>query len=637
MQQKAISANIAGTVQLPVAVQTPSQSYDNKKLAEYASMLRKEYSLNNEVLLVQVPQCNFKSFNVEVARNRGYYAYPPAGLQCVAKALSNRNLKVSILDLDYEFLKRLISDESFDYHNWLGILDEYLEEHNPSIIGGTCISVSEVFTGVHPFTNLLEYLHKRDDKIVIGGGVIATNEYESYLKKDLCHFVVDGEGENKVNFLFDNLYNKAGEHLPTPNIYFRYNERIEQTNGPKDEIDLRGTIVSTYDLIPIETYCKVGSLNPYSRLAGRDTPFSTIQLVRGCRADCMFCGVTKFMGRGTRHYPTKDLLAEIKYLVEKRGVRHFEWLDDDLLADKKDAAEVLKGMADIRKQYGITWAANNGLIGASLDEETLALIRDSGCVGFRIGIETGSSQMLKRIRKPATLDLLRAVCERINKFPEMFVGANYIIGLFGEETFGQMMDTLSFSYETNLDWASFATFQFTSKETIEQEHLNFHGKEITEFVPAKDDMKGEIVASEGIATGPELFELPKDSIPSPEQVRHIWFGFNVLINYINNKNLKPGGKPEKFILWVEAVRPTYPRNSYMPLFIALGYTMLGKKELAGKYLAITKKNLKASQYWRSRFDQYSLSDIVNNFPKTPEGVQEVLEPLRDRYLKYVKQ
>lgn len=620
-------------LQMPPGLAKPPSQYDNTKIADYAEMLRSKYQLNNKILLVQVPQFNFQSFNAEVARNRGYYAYPPTGLQCLAKAISHRGLDIDILDLNYELLKRISSDKSFNYLKWLDILDEYIAKNDPAIIGATCISVSEVFTGVHPFTNLLEHLSKKNERIVIGGGVIATNEFENYLNMGLCHFITVGESENKINFLLDNLFERSG-YAPTPGIYFKFHNKIEQTTGPRDTVTLKGSLVDTYKLVPIEEYNKVGSLNPYSRLAGQDTRFATIQLVRGCRANCRFCGVTKFMGKGTRYYPPRDLLEEISYLVKERGVRHFEWLDDDLLVCREAVKGVLAGMAELRKKYPITWSANNGLIANSLDEELLALMRDSGCLGFRIGVESGNDEMLRKIRKPATIATLKRAAGLINKFPEMFIGANYIIGLFGEETFGQMLDTFKFSYDLNLDWSSFTTFQFTSKETILQEQLKVHSKEVREFIPAKDSAEGEI-DGKGIVTGPEVFNLPKDFVPPPEQVKQVWFAFNLVGNYIHNKNLKPGGSPKKFTSWVEMVQVVYPHNPYMPLFAGLGNILLGNKTAAERQLELTKRNLKISEYWKRRFGEWGLVDLVNNFPKNPEGAQEALESLQRKYSTWI--
>ena len=618
------------------SVKGDDKSINNTKLSEFAEILRERYHLNNRVLFVQSPQFLFESLNIKVIKNRGYYAYPPAGLQCLTKALSDRNLEIRILDLNYQFLKRVIYDDSFNYHNWLDILDDYLDEYRPSIVGVTAISVyCDVFKPTFPLTSILKRLRDRDDCIVIAGGPTATNETENYLEGGFCHFVVEGEGENKINFLFDHLFDCKQIHKPTPGIYFKLNGKVEHTNGERDIVDLKGNLIDTCKLIPIEDYHNVGCLNPFSRMAGQDRAFAGIQLNRGCRANCKFCDVTKFMGKGLRQYPAKDLLAEIHFLVKERSVRHFEILDDDFLGTlsfKEGVTELLKGMVNLRQQYGITWSAGNGLIAASLTEELLCLMRDSGCIGFRIGIESGNAEMQKKMKKPASLPLLRKTGELLQKFPEIFVAGNYIIGFFGMETFGQMLDTFRFSYEINLDGANFTVFQFTSKSTVKKTPDN--RRIATEFVPSKDSLKGEIIGSEGVVSGPDIFNIPKDAVPSPEQIKQIWFTFNLVANYINNKNLKEGGNPEKLAAWLEAVQLVYPDNPYMPLFAALSYILLGNKEQAQRQFTKTKKNLEGSEYWNSRFNQFGLMDITNNFPQNADEVQKTLDPLRKRYLEW---
>ena len=338
------------------------------------------------------------------------------------------------------------------------------------------------------------------------------------------------------------------------------------------------------------------------------------------------------MGIGLRQYPAKDILNDVHYLVKERGIRHFEILDDDFLgtpAFKEGIIELLKGMVNLRQQYGITWSAGNGLIAASLTEELLCLMRDSGCVGFRIGIESGNAEMQKKMKKPASLPLLRRIGKMLQKFPEIFVAGNYIIGFFGTETFGQMLDTFRFSCEMNLDGANFTVFQFTSKTTA-KETLGDR-RTAAEFVPSKDNSKGEITESEGIISGPEIFKLSKDIVPSPEQIKQIWFTFNLVANYIHNKNLKPDGRPEKLASWLEAVQIVYPTNPYMSLFAGLCYAMLSDRKLAQKHLDTTKKNLQGSEYWNSRFAQFNLTSIVRNFPQNADEVQKALEPLQKRY------
>jgi hypothetical protein len=582
----------------------------------------------------------FDAFNIKIAKEKGYYAYPPVGLQCISKALSGRGLEIDILDLNYELLKRVINDSSFNYLNWLNMLDEYIKENNPSVIGATCLSIyTDVFRDAHPLTALLRYLRRKDGSIVIAGGPIATNEYENYLKKDLSHFIIEGEGENRIRFLFDHLYDNKPLHKPISGIYFKLDGKVEETEGGMDTVDLKGNLIETYKNIPIEDYNNVGSLNPFSRMAGQDKRFTGIQLNRGCRANCKFCGVIDFMGKGLRQYPVEDLINEIHYLVKERGLRHFEILDDDFLGFEGARGSVetlLEEMAKLKREYSISWAAGNGFIAASLTTGLLELMRDSGCVGFRIGIESGNEDMLKRMRKPANPVLLKKTAGILQGFPGLFVAANYIIGLFGEETFGEMLDTFRFANDLDLDWSAFTVFQFTSKATAITENFKPKQNAATDFIPVKDTSNREINSTDEAISGPEIFSIEKNTVPSNNQIKQIWFAFNLVANYINNKNLKPGGNTKKFISWIEAVGIAYPDNPYMPLFAGVGHIILDNKVLANKRLEQAKQNLRTSKYWNERFKQFGLTDMVNSFPQNREESYGILESMKIKYSEWIR-
>ena len=164
--------------------------YKNIKLQEYVAELKERYKINNKVLLIQTPQFLFESFNIDVAKNRGYYAFPPTGLQTIAKSISSFDLEVNLLDLNYELLNRIVYD-GFDINQWLSIFDDYINKFDPSVIGITCLTeYNEVLNTNHPLTALLNNIRKKYNKIVIIGGPTPTNEYSNYLEKNLCDFVI---------------------------------------------------------------------------------------------------------------------------------------------------------------------------------------------------------------------------------------------------------------------------------------------------------------------------------------------------------------------------------------------------------------------------------------------------------------
>ncbi len=176
----------------------------NEALQAYAASLRQRFGPGKRLLLVQAPQFLFETINPEVIRNRGYYAYPPTGLQRLAESLSGRDIEVKILDLNLHVLRRIAEQGRFDPETWLDVLDEQLDEFRPNMVGVTCLTVyTDLFATNHPLTAILRHLMSRGEQMVIIGGPTATNEMDRYLQEGLCHFAVEGEGEDRLNYLLD--------------------------------------------------------------------------------------------------------------------------------------------------------------------------------------------------------------------------------------------------------------------------------------------------------------------------------------------------------------------------------------------------------------------------------------------------
>ncbi len=594
-------------------------------LRAYAGRLHRQYGPGRRMLLVQAPQFLFETINPEVIRNRGYYAYPPTGLQRLATSISDRDIEVRFCDLNLHVLREIARDGRYDRNKWLRFLDEQIDAFEPNIIGVTCLTVyTDLFAKDHPLTAVLRHLRERDPALVIVGGPTATNEMERYVQEGLCHFAVEGEGEDRLNYLLDAYEGLSTQGEMLSGIAFPWKGEVLKTTGVSHAVALRGNLVESYEAVDVEAYCQVGSLNPYSRMAGQDVAYGVFQLNRGCRANCKFCGVRPFMGKGIRTHAVEDVLEEVRYLVERRSVRHFEVLDDDFLADPKAATQLLQGLGALHREYGITWAANNGLMTHSVTPELLDLMRDSGCLGFKIGIESGNADMLRRIRKPGTLESFARVADLLEGYPELFVGGNYIIGLFGEETFAQMLETFAFSVRLNLDWSSFTVFQFTSKPNAVQENLKTDANAATDFIPGKDSANREIQDDRGLPLGADIFFLPADLVPSRAMVKNVWLTFNLLGNYIGNKNLRPGGRPEKFVAWLDAVRVAYPTNPYMLLFSGLGRIRMGQRDQAQGLFEEARAIVNASANWQYRFATFGLTDLLERIPETPAEVYERL-------------
>jgi len=592
---------------------------DNRRLAKYCRRLREQHPIDERkgrILFVQLPQVILGSFSRDTALRRAYYAFPPTGLQYLYEAIKHRGLEVRILDLNYELLKRVFEDPAFDHRDWARILEDVLAEYKPAIVGVSCLFDS----GIAALLETLRRVRRHGESICITGGVISTYEWKRLIADDLGHFAVRGEGENKLNFLLDHLLPDGTGSPPTPGIHFKDGDVEVETEGRRDEVLVQGSIIDSYALVPISDYCRYGSLNPFSRSVDvPPVPFAAIQFARGCRAECTFCAVRDFMGRGVRSRSVADVLAEMEYLYETQGVRHFEWLDDDLLFHRRDVKELLRRI--VARDWNIHWSANNGLIAASIDDELMALMRDSGCVGFKVGIETGNPEMLRKIRKPGTHLKFLDFSARLKKFPHMFVGGNFIIGLPGE-TFAQMVDSLRFALEVELDWAAMTICQairgasaFTDAGEYFDDQMRSGGATSRNFIPSRSSSSGQMEVRSGVLRNLEVFRLPPGVVPPEDQVREIWFTFNLLANYVNNKNLKPGGRPQKFIDWITTTQRAYPANPYMMLFLGIAHRLLDH-DAAAEQCRRQAAAFVSGDYWRDRFAGFFLDSLLSDFPST---------------------
>lgn len=599
---------------------SPDSSLDN-----YVKRLIKKRRPGNRLLLVNPVQIDLGQFDMETARRRGYYVYPPVGLLFLAASVADMGVDVGILDLNYELLRKTIKDGQFNKNMWKDLLLKRIEEFQPSIIGVSCMFSS--LSGY--FEEALEFLKDMDRFILLAGGTHASFEYSRLLEAGLCHFAFTRESEDKLPFIMSKLLSLNREEEPCAGVYYRDSESIKETKGvdalPENVPDLR----KVYDLIPIEKYCQAGSLNQYSRLIGGDDAFSAVSMNRGCRGYCTFCSVRSLLGKKVRSRSIDSVMDELCYLAKVRGVRHFDWLDDDLLANRKSCFNLFDRMK--KEQLNLRWYANNGVIALSLDRPLLKAMVESGCIGFKIGIETGNEEMMKKIRKPTSLNKLLELSVLFEQFPEIFIAGNYIIG-FPFERFSQMLDTFIFANKMNIDWSGFYICQplkgageFSNFQMLQDARCKNQGPD--NYLPAREIKSGLREENCQIRRGMGIFNLDAAATLSAEQIKEAWFVFGFLTNFINNKNLKPSGRVEKFIGWVRAAMDVYPDDAGMALFLSFAYTIAKNIKQAEEYHKIAEMLHSGSGYWQSRFEQFGLTQALENRITKPEDIFALLSLL----------
>lgn len=561
-----------------------------------------------ELILINPQMVPEEVFDPVVARNRGYYAFPPVGLlyiAAVAKQLKPE-IKIQIIDLNFEIL-RLAQSSQFSYHVWKELLADAIGTCGAPHIGITCM-----FGATKPlFMDVSKWLRQHFPDIpILSGGVQATYDAVELLRDNYCDIVFRREAEVQFKSFLQSLREDPSS-IPW-GAAFQTSGKIYELGIPDESPPIDWDIRPFYDLINLKDYHKYGSLAAFSRYNGAEKQFATVLTNRGCRARCTFCTVRDFNGLGVRQRDVQNVIEEVKFLVREKGIRQIDWLDDDLLMNHDRAVALFKGLASEVPE--LEWICNNGLIAAAVSEEIMEWMVKSGLKAFKIGIESGNDAMLTKIKKPTTKPKLRRARYIFSKYPEVFVSANFIIG-FPNETFGQMLDTFNFANELKWDWSSFyicqplkGTEMFSVFKELGDERTEVENYDKT-LNPGRAAARGEFgyhfkPSVDTIRTGRDVFNLPKDEIPSQEQIKEIWFTFNLITNFLENPNFTPGGNVAKIVKWFESIAHAYPNDASMCAALAKGYRLLEEEKRFRFYQQRFMDTISKFSYWQRRIKEF---------------------------------
>ncbi|MCK4998555.1 MAG: radical SAM protein [Anaerohalosphaera sp.] len=106
-----------------------------------------------------------------------------------------------------------------------------------------------------------------------------------------------------------------------------------------------------------------------------NSTFATV----GCKNKCHFCSISAF--HKARHFtrPIEDVVAEISSFKEK----FFMFVDDNLTQNREYAIELFKALTPLKKQWG-----TQASVELADDRELLIAMKESGCIGVFVGLET---------------------------------------------------------------------------------------------------------------------------------------------------------------------------------------------------------------------------------------------------------
>lgn len=155
-------------------------------------------------------------------------------------------------------------------------------------------------------------------------------------------------------------------------------------------------------------------------------PYLSFYTSRGCPAQCTFCLWPQTQsGHRWRLRSVQDVVNECRYTLEAfPGLKEIFFDDDTFNYRKQRTIELCIEL----KKLNFTWSCTSRV---TTDYETLKAMRDAGCRLLIVGYESGDQDILKNIKKGATLDMAQRFTKNCQKLG-LLIHGDFIVGLPGE-------------------------------------------------------------------------------------------------------------------------------------------------------------------------------------------------------------
>jgi radical SAM superfamily enzyme YgiQ (UPF0313 family) len=198
--------------------------------------------------------------------------------------------------------------------------------------------------------------------------------------------------------------------------------------APKFQVDVTKTPIPRFDLLKFEQYLYIG-----------------VQFSRGCPFTCEFCDIIELYGRSPRTKTHDQMLAELDALYQLGYRGHVDFVDDNLIGNKKAIKAFLPVLEKWVEQHEYPFEfTTEASLNLADDGELLEMLKRCNFFAVFVGIESPDTETLIAMRKKQ--NTRRSIGDSVHKIYRagMFVTAGFIVGFDSEKgsVAGPMIDLI---------------------------------------------------------------------------------------------------------------------------------------------------------------------------------------------------
>jgi radical SAM superfamily enzyme YgiQ (UPF0313 family) len=194
-------------------------------------------------------------------------------------------------------------------------------------------------------------------------------------------------------------------------------DRYGTFEGKRFQVDVTKSPIPRFDLINFKHYLYVG-----------------VQFSRGCPFNCEFCDIIELYGRVPRSKSNEQMLAELQALYDAGYRGHVDFVDDNLIGNKKALRRFLPALIEWQKarRYPFEFSTEASMNLAD-DDQLLAQLKEANFFAIFVGIESPDTATLIATQKKQ--NTRRSLADSVHKIyaAGMFVIAGFIVGFDTEK------------------------------------------------------------------------------------------------------------------------------------------------------------------------------------------------------------
>ena len=433
-------------------------------------------------------------------------------------------ITVCIYDWHIDCLKLLHrSPALYNDSDWLNfikghlyfLLNDKINEFKPDTVG-----VSGLYEyNAEPFHETLRIVKEVNKNIItVVGGIYPTTCDVSF-DKNINH-IIKSEAETKLKGLLK-WYLEKEKHQNNKSIKSGMFLFVDGIIPKNDYIqNLNDLPLPDRSTIPTGWYASYGR-QLTQRFYKDNCRTASVLISRGCVNACSYCSGHVITNRDYRHRSIENIVNEIKDLKEQYQIEVFNFQEENPCIDIKFTKSLYKALIPLK----IKWVSQAGFYVHKMDYEFVKLAIDSGVLFFNLAIESGSKEILRKVKKPVgIIEKAPQVVKWIRELnPEISITGFFMIN-FPFETKEDINDTLNLIEKLDLNcvqWNSLQCFKGSELYNYCVERDLLDNKDNTENFYMNSRIKNEN-------------ELTK------EYIDNIINETNLKYNFINNYDFRHG-------------------------------------------------------------------------------------------------